>query len=183
MDPIADATPITDIHWPVFKREVEADKARVRPIQLECLIFSELMTTSPDEPDHTYVGTPSHGAQILPCGHMIGASCWFKWLDRMEQTAPGRRYDKCPCCNTKFPFHRKCGHRTPGRFIPDTLVEYSAVPAILPSGGRIPPRCVWCELKHVMKLLCTSAQIPGPIVQQGEYPSMVFHVEGSPLLQ
>jgi hypothetical protein len=26
---------ITDIYWPVFKKEVEADTARVRPIQLE----------------------------------------------------------------------------------------------------------------------------------------------------
>lgn len=101
----------------------------------------------------------------------------------MEQIAPGRRYDKCPCCNTKFPFHRKCGHRTLGRFIPDTVAEYSAVPAILPYGGRIPPRCVWCELKHVMNMMCTSTRIPSPRVQLGEYPSMIFHVEGSPLLQ
>ncbi|KAM0199038.1 hypothetical protein ACHAPA_003639 [Fusarium lateritium] len=182
MDSITDAIPITGTYWPVFKREVEADEARVRPIQLECLICCELMTTSPDEPDHTYVGTPSHGAQILPCGHMIGASCWFEWLDRMKRIAPRKKFDKCPCCNMKFRFHTKCGHRTAGRFIPDTVAEYSAVPALLSHGGRISSRCWWCELKLAMKVLCSSAQIPSPKVQPGEYTFMIFHVEGNPLL-
>jgi hypothetical protein len=34
-----------------------------------------------------------------------------------------------------------------------------------------------------MEMMCTSAQIPRPNVQRGEYASMVFHIEGSPLLR
>lgn len=183
MEPITDDIPIDNIYWPEFKKAVEADTARVRPIQLECVICTELMTTSPDEPDHTFVGIPSHGAQILPCGHMIGASCWFEWIASEEQAASGKKYDKCPCCNTKIRFHSKCGHRTPGRFIPDTVAEYTTVPAVFRHGGCISPRCLWCELRHVMEMFCNSAPRPSLELQPGEYPSMLFHVEGTPLLQ
>lgn len=183
MNPITDAIPITDIYWPEFKKAVEADTARVRPIQLECVVCSDLMTTSPDEPDHTFVGIPSHGAQILPCGHIIGARCWFKWIDCMKQTTPREKYAKCPCCNEKIRFHSKCGHRTPGRFIPDTVAEYFTVPTVFRHGGCIPPRCLWCELRHVMEMFCTSAPMPSLELQPEEYPSIILHVEGTPLLQ
>ncbi|KAF5533657.1 hypothetical protein FMEXI_11733 [Fusarium mexicanum] len=149
----SDTMPITDIYWPAFKKAVESDPQKLRPIDLTCTICTEHMSTQGSGSGSIHwiqkVGRKiSHDAQILPCGHMVGASCLMDWLDSQSERFRGREFYSCPVCNTEIMYHPECGHVCHGQRIPQLVANYSNVPLVLSEGGFIHARCTSCEIQH-----------------------------------
>ncbi|KAM0345745.1 hypothetical protein ACHAPU_006098 [Fusarium lateritium] len=169
--------PITDIYWPVFKREVEADEAKVRPIRLTCIVCYDLMTTSPSEGPHRLNDSSIHAAQILPCGHMIGVRCWVEWIAHLALINGRWTHHKCPGCNIKLPRHERCGHSPSGRLIPASVDQYSSIPRVLSEGGRVGTRCAKCELQNALRMLREASETFDPDLGRGEYLNMALRID------
>ncbi|KAF5640513.1 hypothetical protein F52700_3664 [Fusarium sp. NRRL 52700] len=149
----SDPIPITDIYWPAFKKAVEDDPQKLRPIDLTCTICTEQMSTQ-GSGSHSIHWIPrqnrkiSHEAQILPCGHMVGGCCLMNWLDSQSERFGDREFYSCPVCSTAIMYHPECGHVCHGQRIPHLIANYSSVPLILGEGGFIHARCSACEIQH-----------------------------------
>ncbi|KAF4342326.1 hypothetical protein FBEOM_3733 [Fusarium beomiforme] len=147
--------PISDTYWPVFKQAVEADPNKVRPIKLICTVCTEEMTTDGALTGSIHMNFKleyehglDHGAQILPCCHMLGAKCLVDWLRSQSEQYPNKKYYRCPVCSTQIK-HHPCGHLCYGQRIPSTVAEYYRIPAVLGEGGFIHLRCSDCEVAFV----------------------------------
>ncbi|KAF5263372.1 hypothetical protein FOXYS1_5886 [Fusarium oxysporum] len=154
----SDVEPITDIYWPAFKKAVENDPQQLRPIDLTCTICTEKMSTQGSargsihwipKPGHRI----SHEAQILPCGHMVGACCFMNWLASLSERFRGRTFYSCPVCSTAIMYHPECGHVCHGQRIPGLIANYSRIPLVLSEGGFIHARCAGCEVQHTFSEL------------------------------
>ncbi|KAK4450958.1 hypothetical protein QBC34DRAFT_401915 [Podospora aff. communis PSN243] len=100
---------------------------------------------------HPDVDVELEEAAVLPCGHMFGAACFQEYARaaREKGTIPS-----CPKCRFVLQFtDSSCRHLIPmavlsGEKTPKDLVRW--VPATIPEGNIVPPRCSHCRASRVL---------------------------------
>ncbi|KAH7238186.1 hypothetical protein BKA59DRAFT_481557 [Fusarium tricinctum] len=122
----------SETYWPLLKEQLSSSKVTFDDLELTCNICYDTMGTQPSD-QFNEAGT--HGARILPCGHMFGYCCLRQ---SYEATLDGYS-DMSACCPTcrASVVHSTCRHIHPGQKMPTCLEDLDCVAGPIKDGQMI----------------------------------------------
>ncbi|KAI8721358.1 hypothetical protein NCS52_00583100 [Fusarium sp. LHS14.1] len=158
---------ISSVYWPELKRILENDPRRFHDLELECLCFERMSIF-----EHEHVRDPAmdhytHGAHVLPCGHIFGEKCLFRmWKYAIE--ADG--WFACPACRQALGYHAHCYHDLNSLPMPQSLEEIRQFPYFR-ENVLISNKCGDCIMMDEVRNLSSMAQnhLPPMDLREGEY--------------
>ncbi|KAH6958180.1 hypothetical protein DER45DRAFT_593751 [Fusarium avenaceum] len=135
----------TETYWPLLKEQLSSGKATFDNLELTCNICYDTMGTQLGD-QFNEAGT--HGARILPCGHMFGYSCLRL---SYEATLDGDMSACCPTCRASV-IHSRCRHIHPGQKMPTCLKDLDRVAGPIKDGEML-GGCRYCVANTHMEVL------------------------------
>ncbi|KAM0427605.1 hypothetical protein ACHAPT_007566 [Fusarium lateritium] len=163
---------ITSDFWPELKEALLIGPEKFGHLALQCCYCLESMTVSGQE----HIRDPqvynlTHGAHILPCGHIFGEKCITQMW---EYSFNEHGWFACPICRRYMDFHRHCCHDINSLPMPETLEEIQTFPPTLGEVDKIlvTDKCGDCMILDEVVNLSSMAQNhlpPKLVLYEGEY--------------
>ncbi|KAF9765295.1 hypothetical protein IL306_002382 [Fusarium sp. DS 682] len=132
--------------WPILSSHIDEGEIDFKDLALDCDICFQGITVFPK--NHVYdEDGDSHRGEILPCGHIFGASC----ISQLAIVNTESGYNLCcPKCRADFA-HPKCGHHMSAVYLPSNKPDMDMIPLTTNKGGQIARRCHFCMIEKVLK--------------------------------
>ncbi|KAH7188211.1 uncharacterized protein B0J16DRAFT_370191 [Fusarium flagelliforme] len=158
---------LANTYWPVLRDSLLQDPSLYNNLHLDCGICLDKMAIFPHE--HTFqndhaLKTISHGARILPCGHIFGTRCitshFYNLMDNGQPVV-------CPACRTNLLRHKGCEDVNYGMAMPTSISEIRMFPDTIAEGGRLPDQCRDCQVADALSGIQFLASILVPPIDDG----------------
>ncbi|RMJ03262.1 hypothetical protein BHE90_006774 [Fusarium euwallaceae] len=158
---------ISSVYWPELKQILENDPSRFHDLDLECLCCERMSIFNDEHVRDPAMGHYTHGAHVLPCGHIFGEKC----LVRMWQFAnEADGYFACPACRQALGYHPHCYHDLNSLPMPQSLIDIRQFPYFR-DNVLVSNKCGDCVMMDEVRNLSSMAQIhlPPMDLKNGEY--------------
>ncbi|KAJ4169707.1 hypothetical protein NW754_005855 [Fusarium falciforme] len=158
---------ISSIYWPELKQILENDPSRFTDLDLECLCFERMSIFEDEHVRDPAMGSYTHGAHVLPCGHIFGEKCLVRMWEYSNE-ADG--WFACPACRQALGYHAHCYHDLNSLPMPQSLEEIKQVPYFR-DNVLISNKCGDCIMMDEVRNLSSMAQnhLPPMDLREGEY--------------
>lgn len=158
---------VTSVYWPELKQILEKDPGRFKDLELECLCFERMSVFDNEHIRDPAMDGYTHGAHILPCGHIFGEKC----LSRIWQYAhQADGWFACPACRQVLGYHQHCCHDLNSLPMPQSVAEIKQFP-YLRDNVLVSNKCGDCIMLDEVRNLSSMAQnhLPPVDLRHGEY--------------
>lgn len=167
-EPPSNQPKLTNTYWPALRDALLQDPSSYDNLDLDCGICLDKMAVFPHEntfdDDHA-LRTISHGARILPCGHMFGTRCVTAHFDNLiDDNQPV----VCPTCRMDLLWHKECEHVHYGLAMPTSISEIRLFPGTIAEGGKLSENCRDCQILDAISGIQLLASILVPPVDNGD---------------